>query len=241
MSTYFQSVPYVPYRFGESESYVLHQNITHYADIVDQVRDHSSFYQKYTIRDGDRPDNVSQLLYKSPKYYWTFYLMNDHLRKNGWPLTNTQVYEFVQKEKPNTVITTRSDIANSFIVGEEISGLSSGETATIISRNLDLGQLTVQGTKNFYDGETIRVTVDEVLYSAVVNGSSEEYNAIYQYTDEDGVPVDINPFNGPGAELAAVSHYDRYFRENEALKDIIVMKPDIIDAIFTQFQEAMSR
>ena len=83
MAKYFQNFPTVAYKFGDNEAPVLFNNLSAYVDIVDQIKDNVAFYNKYTIQAGDRPDTLSYKLYDTVDYYWTFFLMNDHLRISG--------------------------------------------------------------------------------------------------------------------------------------------------------------
>ena len=237
--SYFKNTAYVPYKFGTSNTYTLHQDISVYVDIVDQVRNNGAFYQKYTILDGDRPDNLSQKLYKSPKYYWTFFLMNDKLRERGWPMSNQKILELVKSERNNTTLTTRDDLTGIFNVGSTVTGQSSGATGTIIKRRLDLGQIIIEGDKSFQSTEIIRTTEDGDLHTATLVGAVHQYDSVHHYEDADGNWVDVNPYTAPGSSYSAISYYDRYVLENESLKDIVVLKPDVVSAVFTQFQESM--
>ena len=237
--SYFRNMKYVPYQFGTSEEYTLHQNITAYVDIIDNVRNEASIYKKYRILPGDRPDNLSQKFYDHPKYYWTFFLMNDNLRNQGWPLDPYELLRLVQKERKDTVITSRNDLTGIFNIGSTVTGSSSGAVGTIVDRKLDLGQLVIEGTQNFLSGEEVTSLEDAVLNSITLAGVSPQYDSIWRY-EEDGQPVDINPYEGPGATVSGVSYYDRYFRENENLRDIIVIKPNVIDTIYETHQETMA-
>jgi len=238
--TYFRNFKFVPYKFGKSNEYALHQNLLQYSDLVDTVRDNVAFYQKYTIMDGDRPDTLSFKLYGSTKYYWTFFLMNNKLRERGWPLDNYSILQTVQSERANTVLTTRDDLTSIFNVGSVVAGQSSGATGTIIDRRLDYGQLIVRGIKDFISNEDITTTENGVLNSATLVGSVDQYEATWQYEDSDGLPVDVNPYASPPASYNAISYYDRYVRENDSLKDIVVIKPNSIGAVFEKFQQSMA-
>lgn len=239
MSSFFINVPYVRYNFGENGTRALHQNLTTYVDLIDQIKNNRAFYQSYTIIDGDRPDTLSYQLYDSTKYYWTFFLMNDKLRESGWPLPISQLTDLVRERKNNTVLTTRSDISNQFLVGSQVTGQSSGATGTIIKRRLNLGQIIVLGDQPFLSNEDIVTTEDDVLRSLTLDGAVEEYNAIYRYEDADGNPTDFDLLTGPGAELLPVTYSDFYIRENDNLKDIAIIKPSAISQIFDEFQSAM--
>jgi len=57
-------------------------------------------YTKYQIKDRDRPELVSDLLYGDPKYHWTFFLLNDSLKegKSGWPMSLAEFEEYIETE-----------------------------------------------------------------------------------------------------------------------------------------------
>ena len=84
--TYFTSLPKVGYRFGNEVAVNLFDDISVISDMVDDIKDITSFHEKYTIPQGERPDQTSYNFYQTTEYYWTFFLMNDHIRLQGWPL-----------------------------------------------------------------------------------------------------------------------------------------------------------
>ena len=94
---YFQDFKKLNYRFGNETSFEVFQNITAYADIIDSVKDDAAFYKFEQIYEGFRPDQLSQKLYETPVYYWTFYLLNDDIRQQGWPLINSEFQTYIQK------------------------------------------------------------------------------------------------------------------------------------------------
>ena len=164
MSTkFFQPFEKIYYRFGDEVSFSLFQNLSQYVDIIDQVKSQTAFYEDYTIKSGDRPDTLSLQLYGDPKYYWTFYLLNDDLRESGWPLKNEDVIRRAKEFYPHRVLTFNTDISSSeggydYRVGRQLKGNRSGIHGTIIKRNLDLGQLIVD-TQHSVDP----ITPDRVL------------------------------------------------------------------------------
>ena len=106
MSDYFREFPVVDYRFGDETNTTRFQHLGTYVDVVDQVKEYSVYYNTHNILSGERPEHVSYKLYGTTNYYWTFYLLNDHLRQNGWPVRDADLFNKVQKYYPNTVITT---------------------------------------------------------------------------------------------------------------------------------------
>ena len=91
---YFKDFQDIFYNFGNEARPTLVQNISRYVDVIDQIKDDISFLTFYNIQEGYRPDQVSVQLYDTPLYYWTFYLLNDNIRQQGWPLTNIEFQNY---------------------------------------------------------------------------------------------------------------------------------------------------
>lgn len=62
--------------------------------------DPSISYINYQIQNGDRPDIVSEKLYGDPDYYWTFFIINDHLKYGHvtWPKSQYQMERYLTQE-----------------------------------------------------------------------------------------------------------------------------------------------
>ena len=69
---YFSEFQDLLYTFGDEVDPVVFQDISRYADVIDQVKDNILFHNLHTIQEGFRPDQVSIQLYGTPLYYWTF-------------------------------------------------------------------------------------------------------------------------------------------------------------------------
>jgi len=239
---YFTNFANISYNFGDEPDPVAFQNISLYADIIDQISNNITFLNLHTIQEGFRPDQVSIQLYDTPLHYWTFYLLNDNLREQGWPLPNQELITYIQKSFPNTTVNTRDgDLANKFKIGQTITGNTSGLSGKVIRRNLDLGQIIVEGNVSFTSGgETFTSTNSSGVLETLVGVSAErEYLSESHYVDGDGAIVDIDPTVGPGALLTGKTHQDVYYGVNEDLKQIKVIKPDLINGIVTSFKKSL--
>ena len=242
---YFKDYEDVLYLFGSNEQQTLTPNLSIYVDVIDQVKDDISFLTYYNIIEGTRPDQASVQLYGSTLYYWTFYLLNDNIRQQGWPLTNVELQRYVKKAFPNTALTTRENISTKLKVGQTVTGNTSGATGTIVRRNLDLGQIIVEGTVNFTsNGETVTSLNADGDYEFVtaVSSSAEHLSASY-YTDTTGVcdlGVDgSGNLLAPGATKNEITHEQAYFDVNESLKQIKVIRPSLITSLVGSFKKAL--
>ena len=211
----FKKYPTLKYPFGGLTTTTVFQDIGVYIDILDRAKDDLAFYQNYQIKDGDRPDQISQKLYGNPNYHWTFFLMNDDLRLRGWPLTNREMEKKVRREYPHKVLVTRENMTGRFQVGDIVRGLNSGAHGEIVRRRPDLGQIIVRLIPNpdpgpdqsatdiisfedDEDAESIRIVEDadgETVGapSMKIDRVVDEYNAKHHYENADGDHVDIFP------------------------------------------------
>lgn len=244
---YFKNFEFVGYRFGDNEDAVLFKNLTQYVDMIDELKDATSFYNKYTISSGERPDTLSYKLYGTTDYYWTFYLMNNHIRLSGWPIASYEILDTAKTKYPYRTVTTNTDISNIFPVGQSVSGTSSGTTGTIIRKIVDMGQIIINtggepNTTNFEQTESLIYTdVEGNAQTAELVKESTQYDSIHHYEDSNGVYQDLTlyDFNNPSSSWTAVTYRDRLEERNDELKEIIVIKPDTIARVVSEFDNFM--
>lgn len=74
-------------------------DIFRYVDVDDNRIDSISSYIFYDIEDGERPDIVSQKLYGTPDYYWTFFVINDSLKHGleDWPMSTQEFNDSMEE------------------------------------------------------------------------------------------------------------------------------------------------
>lgn len=240
--SYFSGFPFVVYKFGTESVLTSFQDISAYVEVIDQIKDNVSFYSLVTIADNERPDTLSQRLYGTPTLYWTFYLMNDKIREQGWPLNNQELEAYIRKFYPLTTIITRDSLTGVMLPGQTIEGLLSGAAAVIKSRRLDFGQLNIEVTSGtFQQGELIQSTVDEEVQTVQVQSIVEQFNAIQRWQDSDGAPVDVDPTVGTSGFDTPVTFYERMVEQNDQLKTIRVIKPSAIASVRAAFKDALNR
>jgi len=237
---YFTNYPNVDYRFGQEEFTVKFPHLSAYSDLLDSVKQNRSFYSNYTIKRGERPDHTSQKLYGDPSYHWTFYLLNNKIRESGWPVDQQVLDVLIKDNHPNTVIVTREEIFDKFLVGTEVEGGLSNARGTIIKRNVDLGQIFIEGEHTFIAGEQVLTIENGGEDSLIVTSTSPESLATSYFLDANGNGVDIDPTAERSNLLTNVTYNEVYTNRNEKLRDIRVIKPGSIREIAKEFERAMS-
>lgn len=235
--TFFTGFPEVVYKYGNEKDFNRAQNLSVYVDIIDRLKDNSSLYTFYDLYDGERPDQVSQMLYNTTDYYWTFFLLNDNLKTKGWPLSNKSLTAHVKRKYNNTTLTTRDYFYDKFRVGDSITGQDSIAVGKIIATNSNFGTITVAGTPSFTSGETIQL-VGNPSKTVTLHSSSLEYNAVRYYKSGTNI-VDIDPTVGPGSSLIEVTNLEHYQEENILNMRIKAFKPESVASIFSTYKSAL--
>ena len=239
MSKYFESFPLLSYNFGDNENPSLFQNLTSYVDIVDGVKDDIAFYEKMTIEEYERPDTLSFKLYGTTDYYWTFFLLNDDLKRSGWPLSNRDLLIKAKTDYPNQVITTEDTINNIFLPNDNVTGLVGGATGTVVKRYLDLGQIVISNNGNFKVNERIRSAADDFTYITSLR-VTDQYLSVHHYEDANGNWIDIDPNDQIiSSGTIPITYYDRMVQTNNNLKNIKILKREVAPQIAANFKRSL--
>lgn len=238
---FFNQYEKIFYKFGDETKAAVFQNLTLYTDLIDQIKDDLSFYEVVTVQEGERPDQVSQRVYGSPAYYWTFYLMNDKLRAQGWPVDRDQLIEKLKRKFPHYTLTLRRDISQTFLINTFVTGNTSSARGKIIHRNLDLGQVIVElddPNVVFAKDEIVTITTPTTITEQLY-GASYEYLAAKYYVDGSGSRVDFDPLIGPGGLLTEKTILDDVNQVNDDLRLIRAIRPEYLDKLTSAYVRAV--
>ena len=236
--------------------------ITKIIDIFRTVRadsvflDDMSTYQYYQVKRGERPDVVSNILYGTPDYYWTFFVINEHLKTglSGWPMGTTEFEDYIRLEYSGTVIDTEpvvvktpdgtvarydNSLAGRFKTGEIITGSTSLATGILKEKNVPMSQLILGSVSgNFREPESI---------TGATSGSSVVTSQVYlhrdaphHYEDPNGLEMYNSRFiderltiagiqsNAADFSLTPVSYYEYELQLNEERGNIRIVRPNVI-------------
>lgn len=205
MSNFFKQFPTVGYDFDRNGILQNMTDIFRHVKPLDNFIDNSLGYRFYEIQDGERPDIVSQKLYGTPNYYWTFFVVNERLHDGyrEWPMSQIDFSEYLDKKyegvaiipgRPSVttntdgiVLSSNNSLGGRFIIGEKIRGQVSNAEGTLVQKNVDMHQVILQKvTGNFLGDETGLSSVEEIkgLSSDDIVDTYKVYNYIdapYQY------------------------------------------------------------
>jgi hypothetical protein len=261
---FFRQFPKVNYLLPNGYSYRI-PDITRYSNLNFPNLDSISYYQFYDIKDGERPDIVSSKLYQIPDYYWTFFLLNNHLKNGygGWPMSYQELERHVSYEYEGVAIQTRETFWDSSFIklgqkvtieGNEsvtgvIRGINSNLNQIIIKdTNLESRWITSEGSNLVpinYDSSSERLTIQKSTphkYGLSHYENEKEqivpitYGINYNFSQEtDGSIYEIND-----EILYPISFLDRETKLNDGRSKIKVIKKSYIFEFSEKFREAIN-
>jgi len=225
----------------------LYRNIS----IINFRSHHDYYFQKEQILNGERPDQLSTRLYGSPNYFWTFFIVNEHLRLGEalqWPLDENHLRRKIANDyegkalisfKSRYILGFRPRIASlkdnsaifkKFKIGETIIGQQSGAQGELRVVSVNTGQLVVLPST-----EQVQFKSNEII-SGQTSGCSLFVHDIIEYQDAPMYYIDENDrecshpnfiFMGdPNLNetlYTPVSYKEHWFKVNEELSTIRVL------------------
>ena len=200
--SFFRQFPKIQYDFQNNGIDTRIIDIFRFVKADDRYLDDLSTYAFYQIQNGDRPDIVSNLLYGTPDYYWTFFVINEQLKTglSGWPMSPEQFEDYMTTEYDGIVIETypviirdgdgrieehRNSFAERFQLNETVTGILSGATGIVKAIDVQKSQLILRDVDGvFQENELVRgnTTLDEVTSYRVW----DYRDAPHHYEDDDG-------------------------------------------------------
>ena len=214
-------------------------NLTNRVKIKDTLINNLGYYDKVTVMEGERPDALSQRLYGTPEYHWTFFLLNDNISNiwSGWPMSNAQLVEYCTNKYQYTAALTDDNIAGKFKVGETISGVLSNAVGTIREIHVNNYYLTIEVTSGTFTstGESLQgaETGDTMIATSI---DSRRLAPKYH---KDVVTGEIVPKRTAGT--APYTFLEWETARNDENRDIKVIKPNHVASVAAEFKREIAK
>ena len=149
---YFSNFANIDYDFDGSGIERSIKNLAQYSTIISKNIDDATFYSYYNIQDGARPDNVSEELYGTPEYYWTFFIVNNELQNywHDWPKSSEALRQFTEEEYIGLAAIFDADVEafGKFVIGGTVNGSLSNATGKVIAIYPTQGYIQIEQDKN---------------------------------------------------------------------------------------------
>tara|TARA_B100001093_G_scaffold69973_1_gene60462 strand:- start:651 stop:1697 length:1047 start_codon:yes stop_codon:yes gene_type:complete len=151
---FFKQFPKIEYDYNRTGTVQQIINIFRSVRTQSRLFDNTLMYKEYTIQGGMRPDVVSEKLYGTSDYYWTFFIINDFLHDGlqAWPMGEMELSDYLNKTyeglalqfTPSVSNVVKNSIAGKLEIGGLMYGLRSGATGRIIRKDVDLGIIVLR-------------------------------------------------------------------------------------------------
>ena len=101
--SFFKNFPTRQYDIQRTGETVNIKDIFRHVDVDDIAADPYINYTYYKVTSGERPDVVSQKLYGTTDFYWTFFIVNDFLKEGigAWPKSEQELERYIAKQYDN--------------------------------------------------------------------------------------------------------------------------------------------
>jgi hypothetical protein len=104
--SFFKNFPTRQFNLNNTGELINVKDIFRHVDVDDLAVDPFISYTYYDIQSGERPDVVSQKLYGTTDFYWTFFIVNDFLKEGigAWPKSEQELERYITEQYDGTSI-----------------------------------------------------------------------------------------------------------------------------------------
>jgi len=195
---YFDKFPQVRYSFDDGKINKTAINILKRVGFRDYLKDNTSYFIEYNVKDGDTPEMVAHKIYGSSDLHWVILLFNEIVNPfYDWPMSTRKLESFIKKRYPGSA----------FFLTDE-----SGGTGTFADVHFDRNWTVLGVNGNTYDdlqsavyGQTNAALVykwDKSLSKLEVTDVSGDF-AVGDFIVAIGTSADGSTYN-VGAHLSRV-------------------------------------
>jgi hypothetical protein len=234
---YFKNIQDIAIDIDGSGNLDRLKNLTSKAKVADSLINNAGFYETVEVIDGERPDHLSQRLYGSSQYHWTFLLLNPQIKNiwDDWPMKYSQLVEYCIQKYQYLAADTDITLNNKFTLGETVTGSISGAIGIIKEIHVNMGYLVIEKTTGTFTitGETINGVNSQD--SIACNFIKSQAYAPHHHTDDstgDWVPRRL-------AGTTAFTYIDYESAVTEQNRNLKVIKPHNIRDVARKFIRAM--
>ncbi len=189
---YFKNIKNVIIDVDGSGNVDILKDLTAKAKVSDALINNAGFYQTVEVIDGERPDHLSQRLYGSDIYHWTFLLLNPQIKNvwDDWPMKYSQLIEYCTNKYQYLAADTSDNLTNTsritsaagghkFIIGESVTGSLSEAAGTVKEVHVNMGYVVIEPTSISNQVVTAGSFILNSWYKIITLGN---VNALTDYT-----------------------------------------------------------
>lgn len=221
MAKYFNYFPKTVYSMDDKSNKLDSvTNIIARFSFEDKLKENSSAFYKYDIKDSDTPEIIARKFYDSSERHWIVLLFNNIIDPQwDWPLNDRTFNEYVDS-KYSTL--QYANTANTLV-----SGLSWSRNTLNVKRYLKIVTTTT------FENTTIeKFEVDANTYS---NNNFMQTGTNQNYELQDGTTVNIK------ITKDIQTYYDYEKEINDSKRTINLLKPEFMSAVEKEFKRVIKQ
>ena len=178
-----------------------------------ELKENSSAFYKYSVKDSDTPEIIATKFYDSPERHWIVLLFNDIIDPQyDWPLNNNTLISFIDNKY------TANGVANT----TPVSGIQWAKSTN--------------NTKNYYKIIT-RTASDSTIITEKFQVDANTYANVAasttSYTLNSGAVVTET------ISKEKQTYYDYEVEENEAKREINLLKKEFVPEVEKEFRRVI--
>ena len=214
---YFRELPNIAYQSplshkNSSRDYIVIKNIFRRSKLFNYLDDNVTFFNKYVIGDGARPDLIAEELYGDPKLDYVVILVAGITKINHeWPLQDYQVYDYALQKYGSEIELNENHHFETFEIKDD-------KGRQILPPNL--------------------IVDDEFK----IDGTSSKYNTTYTLISQAGNTQldDKDEFTVKTDNIArAVTNLEYEHNENEKKREIDVLRESYLQMFINDLRDVV--
>tara|TARA_B100001113_G_scaffold61796_1_gene47093 strand:- start:169 stop:915 length:747 start_codon:yes stop_codon:yes gene_type:complete len=223
---YFNELPNILYQSPLSHKtgsgdYIVIKNLFRNVKLLDYLTSSSYIFNRYSIKDGDRPDTLAERFYNNPEYDYIIVLAAKITNiRNQWPLDNRDLYEYAKEKYGLEKLNEAKIIAGRKIY--ETVEVQDNKGRVIIPKGLSIDEgFEIDGPDRRYNGGNwvaIRPNGRVSITGATIGGNASEL---------------LNTV------ATSLSNYDYEVRENDKKRLIDILRPAYLQIFLDDFRRIM--
>jgi hypothetical protein len=219
MASFFNYYPLTYYTVdANTTSLDTVTNIISRFTFENSLKENSSAFYKYDIKDSDTPESIASKYYNNPERHWIVLMFNDIIDPQyDWPLKYEDFIDYVDAKY------SANGAANTTVQ----SGLTWAQSINNIHSYYQVNTRTTTFTTA--DSKTIeeKIQITANAYANVITGTST-------YTLDNGTVV------REVVSKEKLTYYDYEMEVNEAKRKIKLLKPEFAGSVVQEFKQIIN-
>jgi hypothetical protein len=209
--SFFKQFPKINYDLYDQNDLKLITDIYRHVDVKEIGIDPFVSYAYYEINEGDRPDNVSQQLYGSTDYYWTFFIINDALKEglSAWPQSTLGLERYITQEYDQYSVLTFSPVSQGTASSQ---GITFSFVNTLNGVDMSHPYLRIRRYNDFQNSYARVSHYDSTMYQLYIYGVNQPDNF---FADDGEFYIEtFNPHQNGSNDFINVEALNNQWRED---------------------------